>query len=192
MSTRWTRPFSMSCTAHDHYRTLGLTSQATKAQIKSHYYQLSKKHHPDVSSDPKSREIFTVVSEAYTVLINDRERRAYDRVLQAEHAQHASRPGYASPSRGPRATHAWETTHRSRPKHEMGRPVHPRRREEWWGTERAPAGRRTEGMGRAARRAEEAERELDQVRGVSGVMRAVQLVGLLGLSFAIFGGWRQI
>lgn len=116
-------------------------------------------------------------------------RRTYDRVLQAEHAQHAR--GAPSTSRAPRATHAWETTYRSRPKHEMGRPVHPRRRGEW-DTERARAGRRTEGMGRAERRAEEAARALDRVRGVSGTMRAVQLVGLVGLSFAIFGGMRQI
>lgn len=47
-------------------------------------------------------------------------------------------------------------------------------------------------MGRAERRAEEAARALDRVRGVSGTMRAVQLVGLVGLSFAIFGGMRQI
>ena len=114
--------------------------------------------------------------------------RAYDRALQAEWVQHAGRSeaGYSPHvphSRGPRATHAWETTPRRRPAYGTGRPVHPQRR----ATGKAPPPRATGGTGWAERRADEAEQELARVRGVSGARRGVQLLVLLGLSFAILG-----
>ncbi|PFH53515.1 hypothetical protein AMATHDRAFT_137528 [Amanita thiersii Skay4041] len=200
------RNFSTTCRAEDHYKTLGITPQATKSQIKSHYYQLSKRHHPDVSSEPQSRHIFAAVSEAYTVLINDRERRAYDRKLQEQRRG----PGYtqpaAPPSRGPRATYAWERSHRVRPGYNTyTHKTHPLHRgseqeqEGFWQSKRRPIyeykgnGEVGSGMGRGERRAEEVAREIERVRKVSGVRRAVEVIGLMVVSFAIFGGgWRQI
>ncbi|KAK2460709.1 hypothetical protein APHAL10511_007179 [Amanita phalloides] len=183
-----TRAFSTTCPVCTHYKTLGLTPQATKAQIKSHYYQLSKRYHPDVSSDPKSCEIFAAVSEAYTVLSNDRQRRTYDRALEREPARPGSayRP-QAPPSRATRATYAWEVSYRWRPGPDArGRPIHARWRGNF-GAEAGPTWRTRREMER-----DEAAQGQDEVRRASGAMRAVQVLGLVGVSFVILGMARDL
>ena len=66
----------------NHYEVLGLKSTASQSQIKSAYYQLSKKYHPDVAVDVNNaKEKFTRLSTAYEVLGNPDKREEYDRTL---------------------------------------------------------------------------------------------------------------
>lgn len=69
-----------------HYTALGLWRDASQDQIKRRYYELSKEHHPDVSQDPSSPEIFRKVTEAYAVLGKKKTRRKYDQYEQLQSA----------------------------------------------------------------------------------------------------------
>jgi molecular chaperone DnaJ len=55
----------------DYYAQLGLTSTATKDQIKKKFYELAKKHHPDSQNSKKSdEERFKAITAAYDILSN--------------------------------------------------------------------------------------------------------------------------
>ncbi|KAG2340769.1 DnaJ-domain-containing protein [Suillus weaverae] len=85
-----------------HYTALGLWRDASQDQIKRRYYELSKEHHPDVSQDPSSPEIFRKVTEAYAVLGKKKTRRKYDQYEQLHSALitglRDQRTGQPSPS----------------------------------------------------------------------------------------------
>ncbi|KAF9410570.1 hypothetical protein BGZ94_001600 [Podila epigama] len=65
----------------NYYELLGLSKDATKKDIKSQFYKLSKLHHPDKNDSEDSRKEFLSINEAYSVLGNDRHRRDYDLTL---------------------------------------------------------------------------------------------------------------
>lgn len=63
-----------------HYTSLGLDSTASQKDIKSAYYQLSLKFHPDKNDgSPESVEKFRQIAEAYEVLGNPDKKKVYDR-----------------------------------------------------------------------------------------------------------------
>jgi molecular chaperone DnaJ len=63
----------------DYYKTLGVTKGATADEIKKSYRKLARKYHPDANEgDPKAEARFKEISEAYTVLSDDKRRKEYD------------------------------------------------------------------------------------------------------------------
>lgn len=79
----------------DFYKVLGVSKDATAAQIKSAYRKLARKYHPDVSKDPDSQAKFTEATEAYEVISDTDKRKMYDRF------------GHAGPGVGPGPGQAW-------------------------------------------------------------------------------------
>uniref|UniRef100_A0AC34RIN2 J domain-containing protein n=1 Tax=Panagrolaimus sp. JU765 TaxID=591449 RepID=A0AC34RIN2_9BILA len=67
----------------DHYAVLGVKSDATAKDIKSAFYSLSKKYHPDKNPDnpEKAAEQFQKVVAAYEALGTEERRRAYDSTI---------------------------------------------------------------------------------------------------------------
>jgi curved DNA-binding protein CbpA len=62
----------------DYYDILGLDSSATNSEIKRAYRKLAVLYHPDKNPDPAAEQFFKEINEAYEVLGDPEQRRAYD------------------------------------------------------------------------------------------------------------------
>ncbi len=67
----------------DYYKSLGVSKNASKSEIKKAYRKLALKYHPDRASksgiDPKkAEEKFKEISEAYSILSDEKKRQQYD------------------------------------------------------------------------------------------------------------------
>jgi DnaJ-class molecular chaperone len=59
----------------DYYKILEIDKNSTAKEIKSAYYRLSKKHHPDKNGD---EILFHGINEAYNVLSDNEQKKEYD------------------------------------------------------------------------------------------------------------------
>lgn len=62
------------------YETLGVDEDASTAEVRAAYRERAKDTHPDVSDAPDARRRFRRVKRAHDVLVDERERRRYDRL----------------------------------------------------------------------------------------------------------------
>ncbi|HLJ99667.1 MAG TPA: molecular chaperone DnaJ [Streptosporangiaceae bacterium] len=63
----------------DYYKTLGVSKTAKQADIKAAYRKLARQYHPDANKgNASAEEKFKEISEAYSVLSDDKRRKEYD------------------------------------------------------------------------------------------------------------------
>src|SRR5580658_1064691 len=63
----------------DYYKTLGVAKTAKPAEIKTAYRKLARKYHPDANKgNASAEEKFKEISEAYSVLSDEKRRKEYD------------------------------------------------------------------------------------------------------------------
>ena len=65
----------------DYYKTIGVDKKSTKEEIKKAYKKLAMQYHPDRAPEEKKKEYeekFKVISEAASVLGDDKKRQQYD------------------------------------------------------------------------------------------------------------------
>jgi len=66
-------------TKRDYYEVLGVSREASEAEIKKSYRRLARSHHPDANpGDQEAEERFKELTEAYEILSNPEARHAYD------------------------------------------------------------------------------------------------------------------
>ena len=67
----------------DYYGILGVSKDASKAEIKKAYRKLAQQYHPDANKgDAQAEKRFKEVSEAHAILSNDEKRAEYDQMRQ--------------------------------------------------------------------------------------------------------------
>ena len=66
---------------NDYYDVLGVKSDTDSKKIKLAYYKMAQKYHPDkAGDDKKALEKFKQVSNAYEVLVDETQRKRYDKL----------------------------------------------------------------------------------------------------------------
>ncbi len=63
----------------DYYEVLGVSRTASSDEVQKAFRGLARKHHPDVSKEPKAEERFKQINEAYEVLKDTQKRGLYDK-----------------------------------------------------------------------------------------------------------------
>lgn len=63
----------------DPYQVLGVARDASDAEVKKAFRKLAKKYHPDQSKDPKAKERFAEVNDAYEIVGDKEKRKQFDR-----------------------------------------------------------------------------------------------------------------
>jgi molecular chaperone DnaJ len=77
-----------------YYEILGVPRQASRGEVKAAFRRLAKVYHPDATPGVEGSR-FRQICEAYKVLSNPFQRRAYDRELAAREKETC--PFYAAP-----------------------------------------------------------------------------------------------
>ncbi|XP_072994765.1 chaperone protein dnaJ GFA2, mitochondrial [Typha latifolia] len=87
--------------ARDYYDVLGVSKNASPAEIKKAYYELAKKLHPDTNKDDANAERkFQEVQRAYETLKDEQKRSLYDQVGADQYEKAASGGGPGGPFEG--------------------------------------------------------------------------------------------
>jgi tetratricopeptide (TPR) repeat protein len=88
-----------------HFEVLGITREATEAQVKEAYFRMAKRFHPDAHHDAalsdlrdKLEAVFIRLGDAYEVLRNPRIRASYEKALDARAPRPEPAPSTPAPS----------------------------------------------------------------------------------------------
>ncbi len=85
----------MNPASKNYYQILGISSEATDAEIKKAFRKLAMEFHPDRNKeDPRAEEKFKDFSEAYGVLSDPAKRREYDQFRSGMFTGKAGGPGF--------------------------------------------------------------------------------------------------
>lgn len=76
----------------DYYNVLKINDDANENEVKTAYFKLSKKYHPDLNQDKDAAEKFRQINEAYDVLGSKDARRRYDTLIFGEDHLHRENP----------------------------------------------------------------------------------------------------
>jgi len=80
--------------SEDLYALLGLSKNASEAEIKSAYRKQARKYHPDVNKDPGAEETFKKLQKAYTILSDPQRKQQYDQFGLADDSAAGGQGGF--------------------------------------------------------------------------------------------------